>query len=195
MQYFPSLPKSELVKWRNLKSVSHFQGMKAIHNQDAPHLRRTISSWDAEVKIPEQKIYSLYFRAFLFMIWRSDPAWNGFLEKADEVIKESAFDRFNPVKCRVVFSTSMWAAALRGNTERTALFSDLAKQFDEPAVTIQIADLLSKRELQQANEMLSEALKAVLEMEPSGFYHHFLRSVFSEEHLAMLDVVPEEALA
>lgn len=195
MQYFPSLPKSELIKWRNLKSVSHFQGMKAIHNQDAPHLRRTISAWDAEVKIPEQKIYSLYFRAFLYMIWRSNPAWDGFLEKADEVIKESNFERFKADKCRVVFATCMWASALKGNQDRTSLFSVLAKQFGEPDVTIQLAELFTERDFLQANEMLPDALKAVLEMEPTGFYHQFLLSVFSEEHLAMLDVVPEEALA
>ncbi len=195
MQYFPSLPKADFTKWRNLKTVSHFQGMKAIHNQDAPHLRRTISSWDAEVKIPEQKIYSLYFRAFLFMIWRSDPAWYGFLEKADEVIGEGGFERFKIDKLRTVFATAMWAFALRGSSEKTEIYADLAKQFGEPEETILCARALAERNLAKACDLSEAAIQAVKSVDPNGFYHHFLRSVFSEEHLAMLDVVPEEALA
>lgn len=189
------MPKCPTAKWRNLKTVSHFQGMKAIANQDAPHLRRTISAWDAEVKIPEQKIYSLYFRAFLFMMWRSEPAWLGMLEKADEVVAEGSLERFKEYKLRTVFATVMWASAMRGNVERHDQFSKLARQYGEPEETIIASNCLCERKLDNTKELLEDAIKGVSKLESPEFYTEFLRSTFSEEHLAMLDVVPEEALA
>ena len=107
MKYFPSLPKSEFLKWRNLKTVMHFQCMKGIYTQDVPHLRRVITEWDCEVFIPEQKIYSLYFRAFLYMIWRTDKAWEYFQEKSKEVFLEGQFERFKPDKLKAIFATGM----------------------------------------------------------------------------------------
>ena len=195
MQYFPSLPKSEQLKWRNLKTVMHFQCMKGIHTQDVPHLRKVITEWDCEVFIPEQKIYSLYFRAFLYMIWRHETAWKWFIEKAQEVFLESGLERFKPEKLRAVFATGMWASAVRGDTARTDEFASLAKEYGEPAETINVSKLLAIREIDQALELLDSAIESVKQFDFSDFYVQFLKSTFSEEHLAMLDIDPEEVQA